>query len=77
MIVLFPERRRAASGVVKLRGVRHHNLKNIDVELSTHTAMLDSLGFRNLTSKAILAHTIGGVVAAFVAHWSFILYSLI
>ncbi len=45
--------------------------------LSTHTAMLDSLGFRNLTSKAILAHTIGGVVAAFVAHWAFILYSLI
>lgn len=45
--------------------------------LSTHTAMLDSLGFRNLTSKAILAHTIGGLVAAFVAHWAFILYSLI
>ena len=36
--------------------------------LSTHTAMLDSLGYRNLTSKAILAHTIGGLVAAFVAH---------
>lgn len=45
--------------------------------LSTHTAMLDSLGFRNLTSKAVLAHTIGGLVAAFVAHWAFILYSLI
>lgn len=36
--------------------------------LSTHTAMLDSLGYRNLTSKAILAHTIGGLVAAFIAH---------
>lgn len=36
--------------------------------LSTHTAMLDSMGYRNLTSKAILAHTIGGLVAAFVAH---------
>lgn len=36
--------------------------------LSTHTAMLDSLGYRNLTSKAILAHTIGGLVAAVVAH---------
>lgn len=45
--------------------------------LSTHTAMLDSLGFRNLTSKAILAHTIGGLVAAFIAHWTFVLYSLI
>lgn len=45
--------------------------------LSTHTAMLDSLGYRNLTSKAILAHTVGGVVAAMVAHWTFVLYSLI
>lgn len=36
--------------------------------LSTHTAMLDSLGYRNLTSKAILSHTIGGLVAAVVAH---------
>ena len=45
--------------------------------LSTHTAMLDSLGYRELTSKAILAHTIGGLVAAFVAHWIFVAYSLI
>lgn len=45
--------------------------------LSTHTAMLDTLGYRNLTSKAILAHTIGGVVAAIVAHWCFFLYSMI
>ena len=45
--------------------------------LSTHTAMLDSLGYRNLTSKAILAHTVGGVVAAMVAHWTFVLYSII
>lgn len=45
--------------------------------LSTHTAMLDSLGYRELTSKAILAHTIGGLVAAFIAHWIFVLYTLI
>lgn len=45
--------------------------------LSTHTAMLDAMGFRSLTSKAILAHTIGGLVAAFVAHWGFVLYSLL
>lgn len=45
--------------------------------LSTHTAMLDSLGYRELTSKAILAHTIGGLVAAIVAHWGFVLFSLI
>lgn len=45
--------------------------------LSTHTAMLDSLGYRELTPKAILAHTIGGLAAAFAAHWSFVLVSLI
>lgn len=36
--------------------------------LSTHTAMLDSMGYRELTPKAIAAHTIGGLVAAIVAH---------
>ena len=45
--------------------------------LSTHTAMLDSLGYRKLTSKAILAHTVGGLVAGIVAHWTFVLFVLI
>ena len=45
--------------------------------LSTHTAMLDSLGYRELTSKAILSHTIGGICAAIVAHWGFWLFTLI
>ena len=45
--------------------------------LSTHTAMLDTLGYRRLTSKAILAHTIGGFIAGIVAHWMFVLYTLI
>lgn len=45
--------------------------------LSTHTAMLDSLGYRELTSKAIIAHTIGGIVAAVLAHWLFMAYSLL
>ena len=36
--------------------------------LRTHTAMLDSLGYRELTPKAILAHTVGGIVAAITAH---------
>ena len=45
--------------------------------LSTHTAMLDSLGYRELTSKAVLAHTIGGLVAAIVSHWLYVLYTLI
>jgi hypothetical protein len=45
--------------------------------LSTHTAMLDALGFRKLTSKAIIAHTIGGLVAGIVAHWMFVLFVLV
>ncbi|MBQ9645833.1 MAG: hypothetical protein IJV24_05710 [Prevotella sp.] len=47
------------------------------VFLSTHTAMLDSLGYREQTSKAILSHTIGGLAAALVAHWLFALYALV
>ena len=39
--------------------------------LSTHTAMLDSIGYRDLTPKAIAAHTLGGLVAAIVAHLAF------
>lgn len=45
--------------------------------LSTHTAMLDSLGYRELTSKAIGAHTIGGLVAGMAAHWFYVLAVLI
>ena len=39
--------------------------------LSTHTAMLDTLGHRPLTSKALLAHTVGGIVAGVVANYAF------
>lgn len=45
--------------------------------LSTHTAMLDSLGYRELTSKAIAAHTIGGLCAAVAAHLIYMLVSLV
>lgn len=45
--------------------------------LSTHTAMLDSLGYRKLISKAILAHTIGGFVAGVAAHWLYVLVSML
>ncbi len=45
--------------------------------LSTHTAMLDTLGYRDLTSKAILAHTIGGIVAAIAAHLLFVLVEFV
>lgn len=45
--------------------------------LSTHTAMLDSLKYRDLTSKAIVAHTIGGFLAGVVAHWLYVLVNLL
>ena len=43
--------------------------------LSTHTAMLDTIGYRELTSKAIVSHTIGGLTAALAAHWGYLLYA--
>ena len=45
--------------------------------LSTHTAMLDSLGYRNLIGKAIGAHTIGGLCAGIAAHWLWVLAAMI
>lgn len=45
--------------------------------LSTHTAMLDSLGYRELTPKAIVAHTIGGLVAAIIAHFTYVLVTML
>lgn len=41
--------------------------------LSTHTAMLDTLNYRSLTSKALLAHTVGGIIAGTAAHYLFVL----
>ncbi|MGB1271087.1 MAG: CD0519/CD1768 family membrane protein [Endozoicomonas sp.] len=41
--------------------------------LSTHTAMLDSLGYRQLTSKAILSHTVGGICAGVAARYLYLL----
>lgn len=44
--------------------------------LSTHTAMfVDSLVFRQLTSKAISAHTIGGICAGVAARYLYLLLS--
>ncbi len=45
--------------------------------LSTHAAMLDSMGHRPLISKAIIAHTIGGLLAGISAHWLFVLFTFI
>lgn len=44
--------------------------------LSTHTAMLDTLNFRKLTSKALISHTIGGIVAGTVAHYLYVLITI-
>ena len=40
--------------------------------LSTHTAMLDALRCRELTSKALISHTLGGLAAGIVAHYLYI-----
>lgn len=43
--------------------------------LSTHVAMLDSLGHRKLITKGIRSHVVGGLVAGISAHFLLILYS--
>ena len=45
--------------------------------LSTHTAMMDSLGYRKVISKALGAHTIAGLCAGIFAHFLYMLVSLI
>ncbi|MBP3256613.1 MAG: nucleoside recognition domain-containing protein [Bacteroidales bacterium] len=45
--------------------------------LSTHTAMLDSLGYRKVISKALGAHTVAGLAAGIFAHFLYLLVSLI
>ena len=45
--------------------------------LSTHVAMMDSLKHSNLTGKAILSHTIGGLCAGFAANWIYQLVSML
>ncbi len=42
--------------------------------LSTHVAMMEALGCKDLTGRSILSHTIGGLFAGFAAH---ILYMLL
>ncbi|WP_077074283.1 hypothetical protein [Aedoeadaptatus urinae] len=41
--------------------------------LSTHIGMMDALKSRELAGKAILAHTIGGIIAGVAAHFIFML----
>ena len=45
--------------------------------LSTHTAMLDTLGFRKAISKALGAHTVAGLCAGIIAHFTYLLISLL
>lgn len=45
--------------------------------LSTHVAMMDSLNFRELTGRAILSHTIGGICAGVSAHFIYMAIALI
>lgn len=44
--------------------------------LSTHTAMLDSLKHRELISKAIISHTIGGIFAGVFAHYGYVIFMM-
>lgn len=45
--------------------------------LSTHVAMMDALKVRQLTNRAILSHTIGGLCAGISAHFIYLIYKLI
>lgn len=45
--------------------------------LSTHVSMMDVLGCNDLTGKALLSHTIGGLAAGISAHWLFTLLALV
>ena len=44
--------------------------------LSTHVAMMDSLGAKELTGKAIMSHTIGGICAGIAANLLYKLFML-
>ena len=42
--------------------------------LSTHIGMMDALGVRELSGKAILSHTIGGLFGGLFAHWLYLIF---
>lgn len=44
--------------------------------LSTHTAMLDTIGYRHLTAKDIVSQICGGIAAGIVAHWLYVCCTL-
>ena len=45
--------------------------------LSTHVSMMEVLGCREHTGKAIISHTVGGLCAGVAAHWLFQLFMLL
>ncbi len=45
--------------------------------LSTHVGMMDALKVRQLTNKAILSHTLGGIAAGVAANYLYQLYALL
>lgn len=45
--------------------------------LSTHVSMMDSLGCKDLAGKAIVSHTVGGLLAGIAANWIYQLIALI
>ena len=44
--------------------------------LSTHVAMMDSLKCPEMTGKAIISHTVGGLIAGMSAHWLYVLLTM-
>ena len=78
----------AAIGIVeKLLAIGQANAHDIAVftsmcmcwsgYLSTHVAMMDSLKSRELTGRAILYHTIGGICAGVTSNWLYTLFTII
>ncbi len=45
--------------------------------LSTHTALMDSIGFRKFVPKAILTQTLAGLIAGVIAHLLYMLFALL
>ena len=45
--------------------------------LSTHVSMMSTIGCTEMTGKALISHTIGGLAAGVAAHWLFVLAGLI
>lgn len=44
--------------------------------LSTYSAIFDTIGYRHLTSQAMVVHLVSGLLAGVFAHWLYLLYAL-